>query len=307
MLARMRSRKPLLACLLGVALAVPALAQSGSVTQYPSCPDPPPKLSPAELEAAHASYKVGVEAYNRGDYQKALDNFREAFRRDCSKVALLNFISRAYEGLGNKPEAIHALEVYLQRNPRAEDAEDIQTRIKNLKAQLGSNGTATATATVTATATATVTATATETATAPTATATAAPTGGEMRTHGVAPWVVVGVGAAAAIAGGVMIAVGQVKLGDATANCSRDPVSGVLSCANLPGINDPNKSNQTRSDWESQGNTLRGVGIGVAAVGVAAIAGGIIWHVVEPTGPKSASLAPVLAPGYAGLSLAGKF
>jgi len=306
MLARMRSRKPLLACLLGVALAVPALAQSGSVTQYPSCPDPPPKLSPAEVEAAHASYKVGVEAYNRGDYQKALDNFREAFRRDCSKVALLNFISRAYEGLGNKPEAIHALEVYLQRNPRAEDAEDIQTRIKNLKAQLGSSGTATATSTVTATATATVTATATETATAPTATATAAPTA-EMRTHGAAPWVVVGVGAAAAIAGGVMIGVGQAKLGDATSNCTRDSVTGVLSCPTLPGINDPAKSNATRADWQSQGNTVRGVGIAVAAVGVAAIAGGVIWHVVEPTGPRSASLAPVFAPGYAGLSLAGKF
>src|SRR5574338_337139 len=117
----MRSRnKSLLACLIGVALAVPALAQSGSgtVTQYPACPDPPPKLSQVELDAAHAAYRVGVEAYNRGDYQKALDNFREAFRRDCSKVALLNFISRAYEGKGDKAEAIHALEVYLQRNPK---------------------------------------------------------------------------------------------------------------------------------------------------------------------------------------------
>ncbi len=214
MLAPMRSRKPLLACLLGVAIAVPALAQSGaSVTQYPACPDPPPKLSQVEIEAAHASYRVGVEAYNRGDYQKALDNFREAFRRDCSKVALLNFISRAYEGLGQKAEAIHALEVYLQRNPKAEDAEDIQTRIKNLKAQLASSS---STATTTATApTATVTATVTATAT-PTATATAAPTEtAEVRGHGAAPWVVVGVGAAAAIAGGVLIGVGQ---GDVSAS-----------------------------------------------------------------------------------------
>ncbi|HEY1956313.1 MAG TPA: hypothetical protein VGH28_11890 [Polyangiaceae bacterium] len=302
----MRSRKPLLACLLGVALAVPALAQSGSsVTQYPGCPDPPPKLSPAEVEAAHASYKVGVEAYNRGDYQKALDNFREAFRRDCSKVALLNFISRAYEGLGNKPEAIHALEVYLQRNPRAEDAEDIQTRIKNLKSQVGSTSTATATVTATVTATATATETA-----APTATATVAPTAtGEVRTHGAAPWVVVGVGAAAAIAGGVMIAVGQGKLDDAHANCTvnvADPSH--PNCPTLPGINDIDQSNKQRTDWQSQGNVVRGVGIAVAAVGVAAIAGGIIWHFVEPTGPKtSASLVPVFAPGYAGLSMSGQF
>lgn len=121
----MRSRtKSLLACLIGVAIAIPAIAQqSGSVTQYPTCPDPPPKLSPAEFEAARASYKVGVEAYDNSDYKKALENIKDAFRRDCSKVALLEQLARIYESLGDRPEAIHALETYLQRSPKADDAD----------------------------------------------------------------------------------------------------------------------------------------------------------------------------------------
>ena len=308
----MRSRnKTLLACLIGVALAVPALAQTGggSVTQYPSCPDPPPKLSPAEVEAAHASYKVGVEAYNRGDYQKALDNFREAFRRDCSKVALLNFISRAYEGEGNKPEAIHALEVYLQRNPHAEDAEDIQTRIKNLKAQLG-QGTAnppatTATATATETApTATVTATATTTATAP------PPPTVEVRHHGAAPWVVVGVGAAAAIAGGVLLALGQGYISEAHDGCPPNASGQIDTTKCTPQNTVPTnygEGNTTRQQVEDRGIGFSNAGLIVGGVGLAAIVGGIVWHFVEPTGPKTAALAPVVAPGYAGLVLSGGF
>jgi tetratricopeptide (TPR) repeat protein len=287
--------------LLGIALAVPALAQqSATVTQYPGCPDPPPKLSQTELEAAHASYKVGVEAYNKGDYQKALDNFRDSFRRDCSKAALLNFISRAYEGKGEKPEAIHALEVYLQRNPKAEDADDIQTRITNLKAQLAQSSTPN---TVTATTSApTVTTTATVTATA-TATATSTE---EVHGHTVAPWIVVGVGAAAAIAGGIMIGLGQGYVSEAHDGC----VGGFgLPFCMPPGT--PPKSygegNTTRQAVEDRGVLFTNVGIIVGAVGAAALIGGLVWHFVEPTGPKKVALLPSFAPGYGGVALGGSF
>lgn len=301
MLAReMRSTNPLFACLLGIALAVPALAQQSSVTQYPSCPDPPPKLSPAEIDAAHASYKVGVEAYNKGAYDKALDNFRDAFRRDCSKVALLNFISRAYEGKGDKPEAIHALEVYLQRNPKADDADDIQTRITNLKAQLASTSTVTAT-----TSAPTVTATVTSTATvAPTATATATE---EVRGHTAAPWIVVGVGVAAAIAGGVMIGIGQGYVTEAHDGCK----PGFFDAGHCTPASSPppnyGEGNTTRQTVEDRGVLVSNIGIIVGSVGLAAIIGGIVWHFVEPTGPRKVSLLPTFAPGYGGISLGGKF
>ena len=293
------TRKPLLACLLGIALAVPALAQqSGNVTQYPACPDPPPKLSPAETEAAHASYKVGVEAYNRGDYQKALDNFREAFRRDCSKVALLNFISRAYEGKGDKAEAIHALEVYLQRNPKAEDADDIQTRITNLKAQLAQSTTTTTATTSAPTATVTVTAPPTATATA-TATATE-----ESRGHTAGPWIVFGTGVAAAIAGGVMLGVGQNEVIQSRTESTGGPclknTDGSYTCKTPPDM-------KTRGQQNQDGVTLSNVGIIVGSVGLAAVIGGLIWHFVEPTGPKKVSLVPSFAPGYAGVALGGRF
>ena len=39
------------------------------------------------------------------------------------------------------------------------------------------------------------------------------------------------------------------------------------------------------------------------------LGGGLLWHFLEPTGPKekSARIAPAVGPGFAGLSLTGKF
>jgi hypothetical protein len=48
----------------------------------------------------------------------------------------------------------------------------------------------------------------------------------------------------------------------------------------------------------------------VGAIGIAGVAGGLIWHFLEPTsssGSSGSSLSPVVAPGYAGLSLGGHF
>jgi hypothetical protein len=297
MLGAMRRRtKTLFACLLGVALAVPAIAQSGgSLTQYPTCPDPPPKISKAEFDAAHAAYNVGMEAYASSDYQKALDNFKDAFRRDCSKLALLDFIARAYEGKGDRAEAIHALETYLQRNPKAADAETIQARIQNLRALMQQNATATTTTTTTATVTVQPTTTATVTATA-TATATEPVSQG----HTAGPWAVVVSGVVLAVAGGVMIPVGQISYDNASANCSHDPKTGQLICPSPPTTTD-------RLNQEQTGNAVRNVGIAVGGVGVAAVIVGLIWHFTEPTGAKKAAVLPMLGPGYAGLSFGTSF
>jgi hypothetical protein len=295
----MRARsKSLLACLVGVALAVPAiaLAQSGSVTQYPSCPDPPPKLSPAEYEAAKASYKVGVEAFENSDYKKALDNIKDAFRRDCSKVALLEQLARIYESLGDKPEAIHALEVYLQRNPKADDAEKVQTRIQNLKAQLPA---VTTTSTTTAT-----TATATVTSTAPTVTATATSTSPEeVQGHTAGPWVLIAIGGVGVAVGTVMLLIGQGEVSKSREGCASNG-SGQLSCT--PPLTTPG-DNQDRKQLNSNGTTISNVGLIVGAVCAADLIAGLVWHFVEPTGPKKVGLFPTFAPGYAGLSFGGKF
>jgi len=295
----MRSRnQSLLACLVAVALAVPALAQSGSVTQYPTCPDPPPKLSQVELDAARASWRVANEAYAKGDYQKALTNLKDAFGRDCSRSELLTQIALIYELLGNRAEALHALETYLQRNPKAADAETVRDKIQKLRAMVQSTATATTTQ---PTATATVTATVTATATAPTATATAteAP---ESHGHTAGPWIVVGVGVAAAIAGGVMLGVGQSDVSKSRDGCTVSSKDGSLDCPS-PKTSD----GQDRQTLNSTGTTLSNVGVIVGAVGLAAIVGGLIWHFAEPTGAKTTAFMPVFAPGYGGVSLSGHF
>jgi tetratricopeptide (TPR) repeat protein len=293
----MRSKTKLgaLAILLGVAVAVPALGQSGQLSQYAACPDPPPKLSPAQVDAAHVVFQAGQVAYDEGDYAKAVDAFKDAYKRDCSKTVLLVFIAKAYETKGDKAEAINALETYLKRAPNAADAETIKRRIENLKAQLAAQPTATATTTTTATATAT--------ATAPTATATSTAPPPPERAHSAGPWILVGAGGAAVVTGAILLGVGLSKRSQANTLCPNG------SCA-IP-------ADKPRAEaLSADGTTFANIGIIVGSVGLAAVVGGLIWHFVEPTGPvKDAKLqiVPQFQPGYGGqlgyggLTVAGQF
>ena len=70
------------------------------------------------------------ESFDENDYPTAIQYFRDAYRRDCTKYELLNIISRAYELKGDKPEAINALETYLKRAPAGDPSlESIQKRL----------------------------------------------------------------------------------------------------------------------------------------------------------------------------------
>ena len=72
-------------------------------------------------------------------------------------------------------------------------------------------------------------------------------------------------------------------------------------------------------DVTDQGNTARSqekIGVALLAVGGAAIAGGLVWYFVaapssgsahSPSRGGMAGLGPSLAPGFAGVSLAGQF
>lgn len=292
-----------LAILLGTALAVPALAQSAGapLSEYPVCPDPPPKLTPAQENAAHAAFTLGNDAFQVSDYPKAIDLFKDAYKRDCSKQILLDYIARAYEAKGDKAEAIHALELYLKRNPKADDADQVKKRIENLKAALAAqNAAATATASATATAP-----TATSTSTAPTATATStapatAPAGG----HTAAPWIVTAAGGALTVTGVVLLIVGQGKVRASKLGCT----NGAKDC-DPKDVTPPSDGGRNRQDLNNSGTTLSNVGLITGVVGVVAVGGGLLWHFLEPTGPKpaAATLTPEVSPGYAGISLSGAF
>jgi hypothetical protein len=291
-----------IAALAAVALVVPCSltiargeAQAQQPTQYaPTCDKKPTEKDENE---AHAYFTIGKKAYDEADYTKAIDNLREAYKLDCTKPILLNYIASAYIAKGDKVEAIAALEAFNKRDPRGADAEGVPKKIANLKQALAAQSATTPSSTVTST---TTTPSSTVTSTTSTATTTAAPTTTDTvpppeRGHTALPWIVVGVGGAAMVTGIILLAVGSSKVSDSFSLCPN---------ANCVDLSKKPQAMQLNSD----GRGFQNAGIAIGLVGVAAVGGGLLWHFLEPTGPaKSASIKPELGAsplggGYAGLS-----
>lgn len=287
--------------LFGVAIAIPAFADVKPGESLPgACP-----MNPEKRDRAHETFITGKTFFDRGERDKALQYYTDAYTIDCSAHFLLVKIADIWELKGNKQESLRILEEFMARTKTSTERENaslrepVQVRVDNLKKDL-----AAATPTTTATTPATTSATAAPTATTPpTSTATAAttttpaPEGGG---HSLLPWIVVGAGGAALVTGGVLTLVGAGKVSDADKNCNPNP-PGSRQC-----------TNQTAIDNGNSGRSLETVGVIVGAVGLAALAGGLIWHFTEPTGPKqepgpAARLTPQVGPGYAGVSLGGRF
>lgn len=116
------------AMLLMCALATtPALAQGA----------PPEADQAAKDERARKLYAVGVEFYEAGRYEAAVEAFEEAYRLSGRHVLLQN-IASAQERQGKLDEAISALEKYLPHAPEDKQVA-LQRRIqaiKDRKAQL---------------------------------------------------------------------------------------------------------------------------------------------------------------------------
>jgi hypothetical protein len=302
-----------LLAMLGVASAVPALAQTGG-SQYPAACDAS-KVSKGDSDRAHTVYLSGKQYLDESNYDKAISYFKDAYSIDCSVHAILPIIATAYERKGDKASAVGALEEYVKRAPQASDREVIERRIRNLKDQLAREQPTGPTATTPTTGTGTQpTATGTGTGTAPTATSTgttaptttgtttSTPSGG----HSAAPWIVVGIGAAAAIAGGVLFGVGSGKVSTAETACPSDSTYG-RPHACKPG------TPQSVLDDGNTGRSMETIGLIAGGVGLAAVVGGLVWHFVEPTAPSEpaptpgARVTPVVGPGYAGVGVGGRF
>jgi hypothetical protein len=305
-MARVHTRLLLTSLLFSVVWAVPAFAQGSAAAgtaadgkSYPSCEGR--TVSPQDQEAARAAFTLAQTSYNESDYAKAIEYLRDAYRRDCTAHELLRNLARAYETKGDKAEAIKALETYLERVPKAQDADSIQRRIANLKAQLQPAPSPT-TAPV---------------APAPKPTVTTPPSSpppsppppedegeGAEGKHSVAPWVVVGVGGAAVVAGAIMIGVGVSEQASSRAGCTQN-TQGQYVCG--PGIDPAQRQSQNQT-----GAATATAGVVIGIVGVAAVGGGLLWHFLEPTGAETTKsgrprLVPQLAPGYAGFGLEGRF
>ena len=281
----MRARQLVIASSL-VALAFTAIpsreahAQSAGVAYPPACNAS--QVPQTESERAHTIYSAGKVQYDDKNYDAAIVQFRDAYKRDCSKHDLLIIISRAYELKGDRVEALRALETYVERVPNSPDIMTHRNGIDSLKKQI-----------------------AVQPATPPpSAGAQPAAPPQEIREHTIPPWIVIGLGGAGVIAGVVILATTP----SLPAGCV---VGDMKTCTRKAGESDGAFADRQAKAGASQNQpTVGGV---VMGIGGAVLVGGLLWHFLEPTGPveKSTALKPKLTPqvtpGFAGVSLGGSF
>ena len=263
--------------LLASAISVPAFAQPAG-QGYPSCTK---TVTPGESELAHQKYIAGKQDYDEGNYDSALRRFRDAYTLDCTKHELLIIISAAYERKGDKKEAVGALETYVARSPGAPDVGTYQAKIENLKKQIAAAPPPSATTT--------------------TAPSTTTPTPKEdVQEHTVYPWIV---SAAGVVALGVGIAV-MATAPDLPSGCNE----ATKQCEKKPGETDQEFKDRQAEAGRSVDQPLYGAI--VTAAGGALVVGGLVWHFLEPTGPKESgktNVRPSVGPGFAGLAFGGSF
>ncbi len=283
-------------------IAAPALAQPSAAVTYPP-PCDPSHVSKADIDRAHTVFLSGKQYLEESNYEKAISYFNDAYSIDCSVHGILPIIATAYERKGDKAEAIRALEEYQRRAPNAPDHEVIERRLRNLNEQLSHEQPPPATAappppTLPNATPAPTSSSAPVPAAAPTTSTLPPPAPLPTRPpepprHSAVPWVVVGVGGAVVIAGGVTWLAGDSEVKSAESKC---PIHDSCMFAN-----EISKGNDGRT-LEIVGGYMLGGGLVVAAAG-------LIWHFLEGPSkpPPPAAVAPVIAPGYAGVGMAGSF
>jgi tetratricopeptide (TPR) repeat protein len=279
--------------------AAAAPASPGAGQPYPTCSRP---VTPDEVESAHQKYIAGKVDYDEARYDSAILRFRDAYARDCTKHDLLVIISRAYEQRGDRAEAVRALEEYLKRVPNTPERSTYEIRIQTLKEAIDKENKQKAAA-----AAAAANNSGTNGAGAGNAGSGAPPAAEKEGGHTPYPWILVGVGGAAIVVGGILLVVAP-KLppncDDATNICTSNAV-------------DPSSPAAKAALKNDQDNAGKHVGLttgGLVAIigGVGLLGAGLVWHFVEPTGSSSSAsrtphLTPAVAPGYAGLSLGASF
>ncbi len=237
---------------------------------YPACTR---TVSAADSELAHQKYIAGKQDYDEANYESAVRRFGDAYALDCTKHELLVIISAAYERKGDKAEAVRALEAYIERAPTAPDIGTYQAKVDNLKKQLAASP--------------------------PPAAPEPAPPG-PREERSVVPWILVGAGALAVGVGVAVIATAPSLPSD----CDKD----TETCSRRQGESDADYEDRQATAGRAVSQPLWGT---VAVIGGGAlVVGGLVWHFLEPTGPKESAkpkLRPAVAPGYAGLALGGSF
>lgn len=115
------------------AFALLLVASSGGV----AFAQPPKGGAPAQSRQARGAelYKKASDAYRQGKFQEAVSLLEEARGLDPQPVLTYN-LARAYEGLGDISKAADFYERYLQEDPNAPDRGAIEQRAATLRKQL---------------------------------------------------------------------------------------------------------------------------------------------------------------------------
>jgi tetratricopeptide (TPR) repeat protein len=285
----LRNLKALLAAL--ALVAVPTLAHAEEPTKsYPDCGREP---TDAEVAAAKGAFQAGNASFNEADYARAIDYWEDAYRRDCTANPLLLNLARAYELAGRKRQAVVSLETFLSREPNSGEKDQINRRVEVLKKKIVEEDAAAAAAPAPSNGATTVAPSNGTSAPAPLDEPAQA-----KRSPG--PWIVIGLGGAATIVGGIGIITNKKKIDDADGQCSGN--------RNMCPYEVAKKGNDARSALNA--SAIIG-GVGVAALGV-----GVVWFIIDGQRVSQANatgsarrhqLTPVLGRELAGLSWSGAF
>ncbi|HJL18717.1 MAG TPA: tetratricopeptide repeat protein [Sandaracinaceae bacterium LLY-WYZ-13_1] len=247
------------------------------------------EVAPADLERARTLFEQGRAAYESGDFETALEAFREAHALTENADLLYNVASAA-DRLRRDEVALEAYRGYLEARPDSSDRAQVEGRIRVLEAQLARREEERARleaerdeATAATEATPPLHASAE-----PADTTTTAPAESE---PGAAPWIVVGVGGAFLIGGVITLVIAEID-----AACVEEP-SGCVAQADAPRWGEV-------SDRYDRVPALRGVGGALAGVGIAAAAVGLVWGLASG-GDDDAEVRASLGPG--GVVVEGRF
>jgi hypothetical protein len=235
----------------------------------------------ADVEGAKGAHKAASQFFERADYDRAIQYWRDAYGFDCTKPALLLNIASAYEKKGDRAAAVTTLETYLARAPKAPDAPTITERVKNLKAALAaaaeppppqapppaveSNP--------------------------PDNAAEPEPVTTGKRPYGLTPIIIAGAGGVVAVIGAVLLPIGLGEVDEANSGC---PLR----------TNCPSSIAETGNQGRNK-VLLAEIGLGL---GGAAVATGLIWQFVyNKPRPAAVSVAPMMGPSFSGVTMTGKF
>lgn len=91
-----------------------------------------------ERARARAAFRAGSQHYNLGEFQPALDAFKEAYRRYEDPSFLFN-IAQCERQLGHKREAIREYRAYLNNSENADNRETVKQIIAQLERDLAAD------------------------------------------------------------------------------------------------------------------------------------------------------------------------